>query len=163
MNALHYPVILEPADEGGFVVSFPDVPEAITQGDTREAALSNAVDALETALDFYIDDKRPLPQPSSPEGLDTVSPSVHASAKLMIYQLMRDQDIGKAELARRLSCHLPQIDRILSLSHGSRFEQLEAAVVALGGRLQLQLLGPESRSMTVSERTTSSQEGRRAA
>jgi antitoxin HicB len=74
MNPLHYPVILEPADEGGFVVSFPDVPEAITQGDTREAALSNAVEALETALDFYIEDKRPLPQPSSPEGLDTLSP-----------------------------------------------------------------------------------------
>jgi len=64
MNALHYPVLLEPAEEGGFVVSFPDVPEAITQGDTRAAALSNALATLETALDLYIEDKRPLPQPS---------------------------------------------------------------------------------------------------
>jgi antitoxin HicB len=40
---------------------------------------------------------------------------------------MRAGKIGKAELARRLHCHLPQIDRLLDLNHASRLDQLEAA------------------------------------
>ena len=43
--------------------------------------------------------------------------------------------MGKAELARRLDWHLPQIDRLLAMRHGSQLEQLEAALQALGLRL----------------------------
>ena len=52
---LDYPVILEAQSEGGFVVTFPDVPEAITQGEDEDEALLYAVDALETALSFYVE------------------------------------------------------------------------------------------------------------
>ena len=47
--------------------------------------------------------------------------------------------VGKAELARRLHCHLPQVDRLLKLSHASRLDQLEQAFLALGKRLTLAL------------------------
>ena len=50
---------------------------------------------------------------------------------------MRAQKIGKAELARRLNCHLPQVDRLLDLLHSSRLEQLEAAFRAVGKRLTI--------------------------
>ena len=62
---LRYPVDLTPAEEGGFVVTFPDIPEAITQGDDRHSALEMGLDALITSLDFYFDDKRPVPLPSA--------------------------------------------------------------------------------------------------
>jgi predicted RNase H-like HicB family nuclease/predicted DNA-binding transcriptional regulator AlpA len=62
---LRYPVVLTPAEEGGFVVTFPDIPEAITQGDDRESALEMGLDALITSLDFYFDDKRTVPLPSA--------------------------------------------------------------------------------------------------
>jgi len=65
MLNLDDPVHLETAKEGGFVVTFPDVPEAITQGEDEDEALLRAVDALETALSFYIDDRRPLPVPAA--------------------------------------------------------------------------------------------------
>ena len=55
MINLDYPVHLEAAEEGGFIVTFPDVPEAITQGEDEDEALMRAVDALETAFSFYID------------------------------------------------------------------------------------------------------------
>ena len=58
---LAYPVILEAQAEGGFVVTFPDVPEAITQGEDEEEALLYAVEALETALSFYVQARKPLP------------------------------------------------------------------------------------------------------
>ena len=63
---MRYPVHLEPEEEGGFVVTFPDIPEAITQGEDEAAALLHAADALETALDFYFDAQRTVPTPSKP-------------------------------------------------------------------------------------------------
>ena len=60
-----------------------------------------------------------------------------SEAKLNLYQAMRAEGVGKAELARRLNCHLPQVDRLLDLSHASRLEQLEAAFRALGKRLSI--------------------------
>lgn len=63
---MRYPVNIEPTD-GGFFVSFPDVPEALTQGDTYEDALAMAADALATALEFYTDDNLPVPLPSLPK------------------------------------------------------------------------------------------------
>lgn len=60
----NYPVELTPDGDGGFVVTFPDVPPAITQGDDREEALMRGQDALETALAMLIDGKLPLPHPS---------------------------------------------------------------------------------------------------
>lgn len=98
-----YPVILEAQPEGGFVVTFPDVPEGITQGEDEDEALMYAVDALETALSFYVDARKPLPKASKPaKGQKTVRPSALECAKLGVYQAMTDQGIKKAELARRL-------------------------------------------------------------
>lgn len=60
-----YPVTLTTdSTAGGFVVTFADIPEAVTQGETLEEALAVAKEALESALDFYFEDKRPLPVPS---------------------------------------------------------------------------------------------------
>lgn len=78
-----YPVELIPAKEGGFVVTFPDVPEVITQGDDRDEALQNAADALETGLEFYVEEGRQLPLPSAASGRPTVSPDAIVMAKMI--------------------------------------------------------------------------------
>ena len=65
MVVIFYPAILTPQPEGGYVVTFPDVPEAITQGDTIDEALDHAIDALETALTFYDECGQPHPVPRS--------------------------------------------------------------------------------------------------
>lgn len=135
---LDYPVILEAQSEGGFVVTFPDVPEAITQGEDADEALLYAVDALETALSFYVDARKPLPVPSrAKRAQPTVRPSALECAKLGVYQAMTEQGIKKAELARRLGWHMPQVDRLFDLKHASRFDQLEAAARALGRRIEV--------------------------
>ena len=135
-----YPVILEAQPEGGFVVTFPDVPEAITQGEDEDEALLYAVDALETALSFYVNDRKPLPVPSKPKrGQRAVRPSALECAKLGVYQAMTEQGIKKAELARRLGWHLPQVDRLFDLNHASRFDQIEAAARALGRHVEVRV------------------------
>jgi len=88
---------------------------------------------LETALSFYIDARKPLPQASKPKpGQKTVCPAALESAKLAVYQRMITQGVKKTELARRLGWHLPQIERLFNLRHKSKFEQIEAAARVLG-------------------------------
>lgn len=58
------PVTLTP-DDGTVLVTFADVPEAITFGVDESEALLNAIDALETGLSFYVGARKPLPKPES--------------------------------------------------------------------------------------------------
>jgi antitoxin HicB len=58
-----YPVTLT-KDGSQFLVTFKDVPEAITFGKSEKEALENAVDALETGLSFYVDAHKEWPEPS---------------------------------------------------------------------------------------------------
>lgn len=130
-----YPADLKP-DDGALSVVFPDVPEARTFADTRAEALFHAVDALETALSFYVENRKPLPKPSKPKRAQVmVEVSPLAQAKLALYDAMRARKMGKAELARRLDCHLMQIDRLLDLCHASKLEQVVKALAALGKRI----------------------------
>lgn len=132
-----YPVTLTP-DGDTFVVTFADVPEALTFGADEAEALLQAVDALETGLSFYVDARKPLPAASKAKrGQRTVRPSALEGAKLGVYQAMTEQGIKKAELARRLGWHMPQVDRLFDLRHASRLDQIEAAARVLGKRLEV--------------------------
>jgi antitoxin HicB len=136
---LNYPVILTP-DDGTVLVTFPDVPEAITFGADEGEALLQAVDALESALSVYVAERAPLPVPSKAKrGQHTVRPSALEGAKLGVYQAMTEQGIKKSELARRLGWHMPQVDRLFDLRHASRLDQIEAAARVLGKHLELRI------------------------
>ncbi len=54
---LAYPAKFTPEGKG-FVVTFPDIPEAITEGDSAQEAMEYAVDALETVLSVYIKEEK---------------------------------------------------------------------------------------------------------
>lgn len=135
---LDYPVELTP-DGDTVLVTFPDVPEAITFGADEAEALLQARDALETALSMYVDDRRDLPVPSPTEGRQTVRPDALECAKLGIYATMREQGVRKADLARRLHWHMPQVDRLLDLGHASKLSQIEQAAASLGKRVELRI------------------------
>src|SRR5437773_9240544 len=130
-----YPAKLSPDPDGGFTVTFRDVPEAITEGDSRDEALMRAEDALESALAMYIAAKQPLPKPSAAKRREAMVPlSALGMAKTALYEAMLEQ-VGRAELARRLRWHLPQVNRVLDPRHASKMEQVEVALAALGLRL----------------------------
>ena len=134
---MKYPVRLSKDDNGTFLVSFPDFPEAHTFGDTKAVALARAEDALATVIDAYIKDRRPIPDPST-HGRGVEIPTLTA-IKVELYRTMRTKKVGKAELARRLKVHLPQVDRLVDVRHGSRLDQLEGALKALGKRLVVRI------------------------
>ena len=70
MADLAWPVDLEPQPDRTVLVSFPDIPEALTEGDTEEEAR----DCLAAALEGYVECRRPLPQPSPASGRPLVAP-----------------------------------------------------------------------------------------
>jgi antitoxin HicB len=131
-----YPAGLMPDPDGGFTVTFRDVPEAITEGDSRDEGLLRAEDALESALAMYVAGKEPLPMPSAAKADEVMVPlSALGMAKTALYDAMGEQGVGRAELARRLRWHLAQVNRVLDLRHASKMEQVETALAALGLRL----------------------------
>ena len=54
-NRHEYEVILTPQSEGGYTVSVPDLPDVVTEGETREEALAMAKDAIEAYLETMRD------------------------------------------------------------------------------------------------------------
>ena len=82
-----YPATLTPDPDGGFTVTFRDVPEAITEGDTRDEALMRAEDALESALAMYIAAKEPLPKASAAKRAGSAWPKS---------LLARDTSVGRS-------------------------------------------------------------------
>ena len=134
-----YPVKLTPAEEGGFVVTFPDIPEAITQGDDRDSALAMALDALITSLDFYFEDKRMVPNPSRVKrGGDFIELPLSVVAKVLLLNEMLREKVRPTDLARRLGVTKQEVNRLLDLRHTTKIDAVANALKALGKTLELQ-------------------------
>lgn len=126
---------------GTYLVEVPDLPEANSVGDDQDEALLNAADAIGTALEIYFDERRAIPLPSKArkDQPTVVLPAIE-EAKVLLWNEMQAQNIRKAELARRLNVHMPQIDRLFNLKHSTKVEFIEQAAKALGKKLQVTLL-----------------------
>lgn len=137
---LRYPATIRP-DDKTFVVLFPDLPFAHTNGDSRADALSHAPDALHTALSMLMEKNLDIPEPGKlRRGAVLVGlRSVSADAKVALYKALRSSGVRKSELARRMGIHKQQIDRLLDIDHASRIEQLELAFAALQLRLTVNI------------------------
>ncbi|WP_033129418.1 type II toxin-antitoxin system HicB family antitoxin [Aeromonas aquatica] len=134
---MNYPVTIE-RDGETWMVSFPDVPEALTCGDTREEALREALDALVTSFEFYFEGLRPVPMPSAPEdGQDVVTVPHSLWAKVLLLNAMCESSVSQTELGKRLGIPRQNVQRLTDLHHATKIDQLAAAVKVLGHRLEL--------------------------
>ena len=122
------------------VLSCPDIPEMHAVAYEEQVAIE-ALDAIETALMGYMQDRRAIPTPSyAVRGKLMVYLPTLTMAKLALYNAMLAQGLSKAELARRLGTPRPSVDRLPDLRHASKMEQLGAALECLGQRIELQVL-----------------------
>ena len=124
--------------QGAIVVTFPDIPEAITQGDDTADARRQALDAFETALDFYFEDGRSIPLPSNPKPshkLIELPPSV--AAKILLHNEMVRQKVRPVDLANRLGIPRQEVTRMLDWRHNTKIDTTAKALAALGKRLEL--------------------------
>lgn len=136
MQPFVYHAQFEPGDERGIVVTFPDVPEAITEGDDESEARVMAEEALALALLSYPQRDLPLPVPVSHGGdLIPIIVAPEDAAKLAVLDAWRQAGISKSVLARRLGKDEKEVRRILDPMHPTKLSVLEAALRALGRRL----------------------------
>ena len=137
---MRYPVNIK-RDGKFFLVTFPDIPEAITQGNDIEDALRHGTDVLESALDFYLESGRPLPTPSSPKrGQRVVELPASVAAKMLLLNEMVVQKIRPVELARRLEVTPQEVTRLINPRHTSKIDGIAAALKALGKTMEIRAI-----------------------
>ena len=135
---MRFPANIEP-DGDGWMVSFPDIPEALTGDTTREGAVAMARDALITALDFYFDDRRAVPTPSKPKkGQDLIELPASLAAKVLLLNAMVEQKVRPVDLAEKLGTTRQEVNRLTDLRHATKIDSISAALGVLGKRLELQ-------------------------
>ena len=133
---LAYPITLTDDDNGTVLATSPDFPELTTFGEDRKDAILHAIDALEEAIAARIAHREEIPSPS--RGKFRASLPTQTSVKVLLYQSMMEQGLRKADLARMLNCHAPQVDRLLDLRHASRLDQIDSAFNVLGMELRVE-------------------------
>jgi len=141
MQNFIYPVNLIPDEQdGGYVVMFPDIPEAITQGENIKDALNEAIDCLEEAIASRIVTSQKIPSPSPKSQFRyTVPVPAGMAAKAALYIAMKEAGITNVELAKRLNCDEKEVRRLLSPKHKSKIPRINEALFALGKQLVLSM------------------------
>jgi antitoxin HicB len=137
MRTFVYRARLEPGEKRGvIVVSFPDVPEAITEGKGEADAIAQAQEALGLALLTYPARNIPLPKPKA-RGSHLVPVTVEAAvaAKLAFLEAFRAARISKSEFGRRIRKDEKEVRRLLDPKHPTKLSTLTDALRVLGQRL----------------------------
>ena len=136
MRSYVYRAEFERGARRGYVVSFADVPEAITQGRDMADARVMAEEALGLALLTYSARGLPLPKAKATgKRLVPVAVAPDVAAKLAVLESFVAAGISKSELARRLGKDEKEVRRILDPKHATKLPALTAALRALGKRL----------------------------
>lgn len=134
---MNYPAVVKP-DGDGWLVTFPDLPEAVSAGSTWEEAVAMAKDALVTALEFYFDDKREIPDPSRvKKGQVPIEVPASVAAKVLLLNEMVRQKVRPSELAKRMGTTAQEVNRLTQLSHATKIDGIDSALQALGKRLDI--------------------------
>jgi antitoxin HicB len=133
-----YAIRFEQDTAPGVAVFCRDLPELNSFGDDQAHAVGQAVDAIETALSLYVDQRRAIPEATPAKaGEQVVHLPAVTVAKIALWNALMARDMRKADLCRLLGVHQAQGDRLVDFLHTSKMEQLESALSALGKRLAL--------------------------
>jgi antitoxin HicB len=132
-----YPAnIVRERDATGYHVSFPNLPEALTSGNSLADALIEAADCLAEALAGRIARKDPIPPPSPlKRGQRLVSVPFYLAPKLALYLAIRERGLPNTDLAKRLGVSETVVRRMLDPKHVTKPEKIEHALLALGKRI----------------------------
>ena len=144
--AFGYPYKLERQENGWWLVRFPNVPEALTEGETEEEAFENAKDCLIAALEGYVKAGRPIPHPPF-KGARVVLPSL-VTAKLAGYENMRNHGWTRSRLANELGMPENSVRRLLDLRHSSHMWVIDEALAKMNAELLIDLPRISSRRKT---------------
>lgn len=130
-----YPYSVYQSEDGAWQVRFPDVPEALTEGETEAEAHALAKDVLLAALGGLVKLRREIPMPSKARGRPVVIVPVLQAAKIALYQAMREHRLNNVALAQKLGKQENEVRRMLDLDHETKIGSLETALWELGRQI----------------------------
>ena len=130
-----YPIDLREAPEGGYSVTFPDLDEAFTDGDSFAEAISEAADCLEEALAGRIVRRDDIPAPSPAKGRPTVVPGAILAAKIALYEALRQERLSISAFAVSMGVPENEVHKFLDPAHATKIGRLEEALARFGKRL----------------------------
>ena len=131
-----YPASVVRDEAGFYLVTFPDFPEAATDGESREVALEEASDALEEAIAGRMNRGDAIPHPGKRKARQALVPvPAQIAVKAALYMAVKESGIRNTELAKRLDADEKEIRRLLDPHHRSKLPRLEAALEAVGKKL----------------------------
>jgi antitoxin HicB len=136
---LAYPVDIERDEAGFWLVRFPDLAGAATDGETLEEAFANARDCLDEALAGYLNRRQPLPLPGEAQDRPVVAPSLLLGAKVALWSVLTRSGLQACQWAEQLSVDEATVWRLLDPRHRSHIGQIEQALTALGKQLVVEL------------------------
>jgi antitoxin HicB len=135
---IRYPALLETQPHGGFFVSFVDLPDTFTEGETKEEALFNASEVLSAMLVWRLDEAKDVPAPSlKVKGAHYIAPDAKTQAAMLLRLARGERSLS--ELARALETSWPSAKRLEDASHWPSLKTLDRAAAALGKKLVLVL------------------------
>lgn len=130
MKKFFYPAIFIPEEDGAFTVTFPDLPECITCGESMDEAYEMANDALGLCLSYMKENKEIIPEPSKPQDV-----SVHEGEYLMIIEFDMGEYLRKHNSkAVKKTLSIPEWLNEEAIAKGVNFSQVlqEALMAKLG-------------------------------
>lgn len=132
----NYAIRFEQDTAPGLAVFCRDLPLLNSYGDDKEHAIREAVDAIETTLSIYVDQREVIPQASPAQpGEEVIHLPAVTVAKIVLWNEMMARDMRKADLCRLLGVAQTQGDRLVDFLHTSKMDAIEKALTALGKRL----------------------------
>jgi antitoxin HicB len=147
---MRYAVRIRKDSNDTFLVTVPDLPDAITFGESLDDAKLQAVDAIETAMMARMSDREVIPEPKA-SGRYYVELRPAVAAKVALWNAMLQQGLGKAALARKLKWHLPQVDRALDVRHESTLSSLVEALAVTGNALSISVSAKPKQRLTATQ------------
>lgn len=138
-----YPYKIAADANDTLLITFPDFPEAVTWAKNMEEVERRAQDAIDTAIQGRISDKQEIPEPRKVARRPAITLGTLRAAKVGLWNIMRRQDMTKAQLARKLKWSPGLVDRLFDPCHASRVGQIEDAAAALGAGIALTITPPK--------------------
>lgn len=140
MISFTYPAEIKQDEAGFFLVSFRDIPFAVTDSTTLEGALEEAADCLSEALASCIEDNEVIPLPSAAlAGEYMISPAALIAAKAALYLAAREQGITKTALAGRIGVSEAVGRRLLDPRYQTKLVKIDEALHVMGKQMVIGL------------------------
>jgi antitoxin HicB len=135
---IRYPAIVESQEDGSFLVTFVDLPDTFTEGQSKEEALFNAAEVLSGMLAWRLEEAKDVPAPSQKvKGAHYVAPDAKTQAAMLLRLARGERSLS--DLARALETSWPSAKRLENPTHWPSLKTLDRAAAALGKKLVLVL------------------------